>query len=131
MISNLINNAVEALSSGVQGRVLVEMQRQTESALSPSGVLTQSGLRSEYAVIRISDNGKGISPDVLERIGQHGFSEGKADGNGLGLSHARQKVESWNGNLKVRSVLGVGTTVEMSIPLCESPRWFIPEIRIT
>jgi signal transduction histidine kinase len=69
LISNLINNAVEAMESGGQVNV---------------------SLRSEGADIQIEiqDNGKGIPKELLPRLGAKGETHGKPGGSGLGLFHA-------------------------------------------
>lgn len=111
VLSNLINNAVEAL--GESGRVFVKLHRQEKNA-----------------VIEISDNGKGIPPEILPKLMQQGETHGKQGGSGLGLYHARTSVESWGGSVKLDSVVDQGTTVKVSLPLQEPPDWFVPEIKI-
>lgn len=102
VISNLLNNAIEAFESR-NGKIKVT-------------VVTSL----EQLQIRISDNGKGIPQKHLSLIGQKGFSYGKKSSNesgfGLGLSHAMSTVESMGGELIIESLQEVGTTVTIILP---------------
>jgi len=102
LISNLVNNAVEALEKG--GSVAV--------------VLSASDGR---VLIKISDDGKGIPSEILSKLGQKGETHGKSDGTGLGLYHARVSVESWGGSLTIESEPGKGTSVLISLPAAAKP----------
>lgn len=126
VISNLINNSVEALTSG--GCVDVK--------LSTS---------DNQAIVTIADNGKGIPADVLPKLGQFGLSFGKdapeihkqfggdfkvSCGSGLGLHHAKTTVESFGGQLSIASQLNKGTTVSIHLPLATPPDWFIETLKL-
>jgi signal transduction histidine kinase len=102
IISNLLNNAVEALLVG--GRVEVEVQVQVHAGL---------------VECRVTDDGCGIQPEVLPRLMQAGATFGKRAGSGLGLHHARTTAETWGGTLTIASAPGVGTTVTLALPLAE------------
>ena len=114
VISNLINNAVEALENG-EGEVLVSVREQANKLL-----------------ISIKDNGCGMAPEILQRIGTPGFSFGKKgqSGNGLGLAHARRTLEAFGSELRIQSELGVGTTVEFQLEKAETPDWFLPQLNL-
>ncbi len=56
----------------------------------------------EHATITVSDDGNGISADVLPRIFEPHFST-RTSGSGLGLAISRQLVEGWGGSITVRS----------------------------
>lgn len=75
VISNLLNNAIEILDT--EGHVEVQLES-----------------KGQNIELRVKDNGKGIPPEVLKKLGQRGETHGKAEGNGLGLYHARKSVES-------------------------------------
>jgi signal transduction histidine kinase len=68
-------------------------------------------------VISITDTGTGIAPDVLPRIFEPFFTTKPAgEGTGLGLSVSYGIVQAHGGELRVESTLGVGTTMEISVP---------------
>lgn len=112
VLSNLINNAVEA--QGEEGQVIVSFQSD----------------RFNWVSVVVKDLGKGISADLLSRIGKQGETHGKVGGSGLGLFHARRCVESWGGKFSIQSVLGAGTQVAIELPVTQPPEWFVPELRI-
>ena len=86
VLSNLINNSVEAFIAS-EGLVVIDL-------------LEASNQRVE---IRLSDNGKGIPPGLLPKLGIKGVTQGKPSGNGLGLVHARECVERWGGSFRIES----------------------------
>ncbi len=100
IVSNLVNNAVEAIDKG--GTVSV-----TLSALDGKALLS------------VKDDGKGIPPEILAKLGQKGETHGKAGGTGLGLYHAKQTVEEWGGTLATNSESGKGTAVTIELPRAE------------
>lgn len=112
VLSNLIDNAVEALKG--TGKVGVHI-----AAEGPQIVLC------------VTDNGQGIPEEIRARLGERGFTHGKASGKGLGLHHARTTVEGWGGALTIRSEVGAGTTVEVRLPQATAPAWFIDKLALT
>jgi len=57
---------------------------------------------ADHATITVSDDGLGISADVLPRIFEPHFST-RTSGSGLGLAISRQLVEGWGGSITVHS----------------------------
>lgn len=110
--SNLLNNAVEILDQS--GDVTISLKR--------------SGDEIE---LRVEDNGKGIPAHILSKLGLKGESHGKKEGSGLGLYHAKASVESWDGQLKIESEVGVGTSVIITLPISGPPQWFVPSVELT
>lgn len=98
LASNLVNNAVEAFDAG--GTVTVTLS-------AGAGGVT----------VAVRDDGRGIPPELLPRLGQKGETHGKAGGTGLGLYHARTCVEGWGGRLEIASAPGRGTTVSLWLPV--------------
>ncbi len=97
LLSNLINNSVEALTG--PGAVTV-------------GLSGADGMVS----ITVKDNGKGIPPEILAKLGRRGETHGKTRGNGLGLYHARISIENWGGVFKIESKPDHGTIVILTLP---------------
>lgn len=98
MLSNLINNSVEACQDF--SIITVQLIKLFDSFL-----------------IEISDNGSGIPADLIPKVMKGGVSIGKVGGSGMGLSHAVNKVREWYGELHIDSIVGKGTTITMKIPL--------------
>jgi signal transduction histidine kinase len=99
VISNLFDNAIESMNA--IGNI--------EVCLVPS---------SDHVQLSIRDSGRGISSDVLPRLFEYRASFGKSYGNGLGLFNAKTTIESWGGSIQLKSVLGQGAEVLITLP-CE------------
>ncbi len=97
MLLNLLLNAIQAIESA--GRVELRLES-----------------RGGMVVIRVSDTGRGISIDQLEKIFRPFFTT-KGHGTGLGLSLARRIVETHGGRIEVTSAVQKGTTFTVSLPL--------------
>lgn len=111
MLSNLVNNSVEAL--GDKGAVDVRLTHEDESI-----------------ILTVSDDGKGIPPEILAKLGRRGETHGKAGGSGLGLFHARSTAESWGGSLEITSAPGQGTAVAIKLPKAAAPAGFVPALML-
>jgi signal transduction histidine kinase len=96
-LSNLLNNAAEAIQHD-HGKICIDIQSQ------PDGLL-----------IKMSDNGSGIPKEIIDKLGQSGFSYNKSNGNGLGLAHAFNTVKSTGGSILINSKLGEGTDINIKI----------------
>jgi two-component system, NtrC family, sensor kinase len=72
----------------------------------------------ESVILEISDNGIGIPEDDLPHIFQPFFStKHDTSGIGLGLAIVHGIIKSHNGKIDVRSELGKGTTISITIPV--------------
>lgn len=101
ILSNIINNSIESFEPRGQGSVTLALKPAAESA---------------FIHIVISDTGKGISPEILPQLGQRRLTFGKTHGSGLGLSYAFSRIESWLGQIWIKSTLNQGTQVTLSLP---------------
>lgn len=106
LVKNLIHNGIKYTPSG--GTVTVFTERQ-----------------KDWAVLKVSDNGVGVTPEDQEKIFQRFYRSGKArsdsgGGAGLGLSIARSIVEAHQGRIEVDSVPGSGSTFTVRLLLAES-----------
>ncbi|RMH42846.1 MAG: HAMP domain-containing protein [Deltaproteobacteria bacterium] len=71
----------------------------------------------DAVVVRVSDNGPGIPPDVLPRIFDPFFTtKDVGEGTGLGLSIVHGIVERHGGTIEVDSAPGKGTTFTVTLP---------------
>ncbi|MEJ1237847.1 ATP-binding protein [Chryseolinea sp. T2] len=67
-------------------------------------------------VIRFQDNGKGIEPDIADRIFLSHFST-KKSGSGLGLAIAKQAIEQMRGKIWFETKVGQGSTFFVELPV--------------
>jgi signal transduction histidine kinase len=76
--------------------------------------------RGEEVVFKVSDRGRGIAPEALERVFDRFESHANGSrhrGPGLGLSIVRALVELHGGRVTIDSALGEGTTVTCIFPV--------------
>jgi putative PEP-CTERM system histidine kinase len=98
VIQNLVTNAVQS----IDGRGIVTVKTFAED---------------RWAVVSVSDTGRGISEEFARTSLFAPFCSTKKDGWGIGLYHARGLVEAHGGAIDVSSKEGVGTTVTVRLPL--------------
>lgn len=85
-------------------------------AMTTNGQLSiQSQRLGELAVIRIGDNGVGLTPDQIASIGNP-FYTTKEKGTGLGAMVSFRIIESMQGTVSIESQKGRGTTVWIRVP---------------
>jgi two-component system cell cycle sensor histidine kinase PleC len=102
IIVNLLSNAVKFTPDG--GKVVV-----------------RGRLLRDSIVLMIADTGIGIAPHSLVRLGRP-FEQVESQlaktyhGSGLGLAIARSLAELHGGSMRLRSKLGVGTVVSVTLP---------------
>ncbi len=103
VVDNVFNNAIKFTPRG--GKV--------------SGSVDREG---REAVVRISDTGRGIPPEELEDVfvkffRSPGVQVDAIPGTGLGLAISKTIIEAHGGTIDVASTVGVGTTLEIRLPL--------------
>jgi CheY-like chemotaxis protein len=80
--------------------------------------VSEDGLQpGEYAVLEVGDTGTGMSPETLKRVFEPFFTtKDVGKGSGLGLSMLYGFVRQSGGHVAINSIVGQGTTVQMSFP---------------
>jgi PAS domain S-box-containing protein len=107
---NLVVNARDAMPSG--GIIKISAR----SAATPP-VMGSSALNGECVVITVNDSGEGMDQETLSRAREPFFTtKGIGKGTGLGLSMVYGMTEQLGGRLRIDSLKGKGTSVEMLIP---------------
>jgi PAS domain S-box-containing protein len=109
ILLNLVRNAVDAMPNG--GHVLIETRVARVSELleshRPPGA-------SACSVLRVVDDGPGISEAILPRVFDARVTT-KAQGQGLGLATVKAIVDSHRGTIRLAST-SKGTTFELAFP---------------
>lgn len=112
-LSNIINNSVEAIATNISGEINIYIEK------------------GSYGVkIVVSDNGKGISKENINKVLDEGFTAGKENGTGKGLAFSKQFTGSNNGKLEVQSVLNKGTDISITLPISKTPSWYLNNIAV-
>lgn len=111
VLSNLINNSIEAISSG--GNIVISLTCNTD-----------------YVIIILEDNGCGIPSHVLPTIAEQGFSFNKKNGAGIGLTYAKQYLNQISGTLHIESKEKIGTKITICLSRSTYPLWFCNSIKV-
>jgi len=103
VIDNIFNNAIKFTPTG--GTIRGQVKREGRDA-----------------VVRISDTGRGIPADEVEDVftkffRSPGVQVDAIPGTGLGLAISKTIIEAHGGSIDLSSVVGVGTTLEVRLPL--------------
>ncbi|WP_425516996.1 ATP-binding protein [Paenibacillus tritici] len=77
--------------------------------------------RGDSIHIHIKDNGVGMEPGVLSRLGEPYFSSNKTKGTGLGLMVTFRIIEAMEGEIRFMSKKGAGTESITILPRAEGP----------
>ena len=101
---NLVQNAAESI--GQQGVIVLR---------AVSGHAPLAGHTQAVVVIEVADTGKGIPPEVQQRLFDPFFTT-KDGGTGLGLPIAARIVEKHGGDLRYQTQIHRGTTFQVMLP---------------
>ena len=110
IISNLINNSVEAIGDRA-GSIKVNLIS-----------------KQDMNIIHVEDTGGGMKDEIKERIFEKGFSNGKEDGTGFGLFHAKETIESWQGVISCNTSSDGVCTFSIELPVSLAPANFVTNI---
>lgn len=110
---NLAINARDAMAAG--GTLTLRTQRVDTSEHTGKDKEMQPG---PYVLISVTDDGCGMSEDVLSRAFDPFFTTKKpGQGTGLGLSMIYGFTQQSGGQIRINSALNFGTTISMYFPL--------------
>lgn len=109
---NVALNAQAAMPNG--GKLTIS----ADTAIAPIGFPSAFTLGGKCASLTISDNGTGISEDVIHSVFEPFYTTREiGKGSGLGLSMVKGFIEQSNGTIQLDSNAGFGTTLKMFLPL--------------
>ena len=98
ILSNILQNSVDIVPDEITSLVEVSIRK-----------------FSKKVQVVIKDNGKGIPPEVLAKLGEYEVTFGKSDGNGLGVLYSKKKVLEMGGQFSISSTVGHGTLVSITL----------------
>ncbi len=102
VLNNLIKNAIQAIPASRRG--VLDIKLDTDD---------------EKAIIQVVDNGKGISPEMREKVFYPNFTT-KTSGTGLGLAISKNIIESFGGRIYFETEENTGTTFYFELPLLKN-----------
>lgn len=95
---NIIKNAIEAMPGG--GTITISLKTHEPG----------------YLLVQVKDEGSGIPVDRIPNLGEPFYST-KEKGTGLGLLISYKIIEEHLGKIEISSEIGMGTTVNISLPV--------------
>jgi DNA-binding response OmpR family regulator len=114
LLINLCTNAFQAMDK--KGSTLTISLHHT--ILEDFKAIRHADLKpGEYAVLRFSDDGRGIDPNIKDKIFDPYFTTQEfGQGTGMGLSVVQGIVQNHGGAIEVESEVGVGSTFKIYLP---------------
>lgn len=110
IIFNLLSNAFKFTPEGGRIRFSVELKRRAN----------RSSQELVDLIVRVSDSGKGITPEMLEKVFDRFFQieDGQRhnNGSGIGLAFVKNLVILHRGNITVESIVNKGTSFTVCLP---------------
>ncbi|MFO7750485.1 MAG: ATP-binding protein [Desulfobacteraceae bacterium] len=107
------------LDSNQMEQVFINLLLNATHAVDEKGVITittRLEQKKHRVIVEIEDTGCGIAMDDIKKIFEP-FYTTKSDGTGLGLSVSYGIIKKHQGNVKIFSKPGRGTTITLSLPL--------------
>jgi len=113
MLSNLVNNAVDALKNKPQPQITIIL-----------------ATNANNVVMLFKDNGSGMPLHIQEKFAQGiAVSEGKENGHGIGLTQVREAIKFGNGECRIYATDN-GTKLTIYFPEITRPHWLATQINL-
>jgi DNA-binding response OmpR family regulator len=114
---NLLSNAMKFTPPG--GKVALSFDVLPREEVVRDFPLTEADTDTQYAQIRVSDTGRGIPEDQLEKIFERFNQAGRGDaaGTGIGLYYSRALAELHHGYIHARNRDGGGAEFTLILPV--------------
>jgi len=121
VVMNLVTNAFYAIE-GISGIIDIKLK---EVELKHHKILDKVLPPGKYIKLSIMDNGKGMSQSIQNKVFEPYFTTKKnGKGTGLGLAVAYGIIKEHNGDIKVDSEQGKGSTFSVYMPLMTTTKEF-------
>jgi PAS domain S-box-containing protein len=109
---NLCINARDAMPDG--GELKIAISNET---IQPEAAGKLEMAPGDYVILRVSDTGQGMPPDVARRVFEPFYTtKPLGQGTGLGLSMIYGFVQQSRGQINISSTVGRGTTIRIYLP---------------
>ena len=118
---NLAMNARDAMPDGG----VFTVRTRVEQVTADPRIGSEDVVSGEYVVIDVSDTGCGMTPEVQSRIFEPFYTTkaaGTDSGSGLGLAMVYGNIRQTDGYIRVKSVVGKGTTFSIYLPRHDAER---------
>jgi signal transduction histidine kinase len=110
VLLNILNNGADAM----EGKS-INAEKNGIKFNREINIISSYESESDLVKVEISDNGSGMSDDILKKIFTKHFTT-KKTGHGLGLANCKKIIEQHNGDISVSSVENEGTKFTILLP---------------
>jgi signal transduction histidine kinase len=118
VLLNLFNNAFYAVNEKAKSYQPSAISHEPSAMNYKPGVMVKTGNLKDKVEIKVSDNGNGIPPNIINKIFQPFFTtKPTGQGTGLGLSLAYDIVKAHGGELKVETKEKKGSEFTIQLPV--------------
>lgn len=102
-------------------QVFINVMKNSIEAITGHGEIHISthALDHNRIMVRLSDNGCGVSEDLIPKLGEPFFTT-KEKGTGLGLMISSKIIKDHNGTFEISSKINQGTVVEITLPIAQA-----------
>ncbi|NKB35104.1 MAG: response regulator [Pseudomonadales bacterium] len=113
VLLNLATNANHAIGDQA-GKISISLceEKVTEKLFLTQGMVSAG----KYIVLRVTDNGCGISEENIGRIFEPFYTTKKSEGTGMGMAMVYKIVRAHNGVINLSSTVGAGTEISIYFP---------------
>ncbi len=101
VLNNLVKNATQAIPDDREGKIEISLFS-----------------NDEIVTLKVSDNGTGIPDDKKDKVFVPNFTT-KSSGTGLGLAISKNIIESVNGEIYFKTIVGEGTDFYVELPIID------------
>ena len=127
VILNICVNAIHAIDHE-DGEIFIQADTVAQKEIEEYHGLSVSKDWEQYVRIDISDNGCGMTSEVVKKIFEPFFTTKKnGKGTGLGLALVEQIITSHRGHIFVESQVGKGSIFHIYLPVSEQVNWTMVE----
>lgn len=105
LTDEIVENALAALAETKNPRILI------------SAIIKWHPFSGRSLFVEVADNGGGMTPAILDKATTPFFSTRAGNHAGLGLTACSRMVATLKGNLVIKSTVGVGTTIQLRLPV--------------
>lgn len=116
----LVNIAQNALAA-IEERFRTSIKTNAFEEVFFGKILIKTETKDDKFILKISDNGTGMSEEVKSRIFEPYYTT-KANGTGLGMAMSYKIIKEFSGDISVDSVLGEGSEFTITIPIPQTQK---------
>jgi two-component system, sensor histidine kinase RegB len=117
ILSEALHLPLTAVAQALRGL----LKNALDASVGSKGVLLELSRADGQLLLLVRDEGRGMSPEVLEQAENPFFTTKEAgQGMGLGLLLTRNVLERLGGSMELTSEVGVGTSARITLPLADT-----------